>query len=441
MTAFSFALRVMLRDKGATLWGIGLPFALATLFYVAFGGLDASFRPSPVPVAVVDDAVYRASPALSELITATSEGQDPYLEPTYVTDRAGAERLVNAGGLYGYIAVDADGAVEYHRDWREYIGTPGHEIVTAILDSYVQGSAFAAEAAAAQASAAQAGLGQSPGASGASAGSGGEAAAGDEQDGGQGAGSGWSPSGTGDDPRLAAGPAAQAAALRAALEDTPAFTKAVQLTANPPSDQVRYFYAVLGFSALMVCGFAVSGLARLRANRSALGARLSTAGHSQVALLAPTAAAAYTLSFATLAADYLYIRFILGIGFGGKDIQILAILAVAALTVTALGAAICALPLPEAALSGIIAAISTVLSLFAGLYGPGSQDLADKVAQAAPWSTWLNPAREVYDALFSLYNYDTFGEAAQIMLRLAVLAVALLAVAAVGPRRTRHEHL
>jgi hypothetical protein len=348
-----------------------MPLALASLFYVAFGGLDASFKPSPVKVAVVDDSAYRALPSLAATVEATSTEPQPYLDPVYVPDVAAAESLVNAGDIAGFIAVDPGGRPEYHRDWREALSTnPNHEIVTAVLDSYLQNAALAAE------------------------------------------------QGT------------------VAPEAKVAFTRPVQLTAKAPSDQVRYFYSALGFSTLMTCSFAVSGLARLRARRSPSGARVAAAGRRRIASAASAVAAAYLLSFGTLTLGYFYMRLALGVAFGGGTLQILAILAVGALSATALGCAITALPLPEGALAGVIAAVACVLSVFAGLYGPGSQDLARRVAESAPWTTWLNPAQEIYQAFFSLYCYDSFGPAALILGKLACLAAVLFGLAGLASWRT-----
>ncbi|MDR1294258.1 MAG: ABC transporter permease [Bifidobacteriaceae bacterium] len=404
MTAFLYAFKATLRNKGTTLWAIAMPLALASLFYVAFGNLDASYRPSPVPLAVVDDSAYRDAPGLAAAIDAVSSGAEPWLAPTYVATATEAARLVDDGGLYGYIAADADtGALQYHRDWREYLGAdPGHEVVAAILDAYTQNAAVAAEMAAGPV---ELGAGAST------------------------------------QVAEAADVSERLARLRAAMEEAPAFTKAVQLTANPPSNQVRYFYSALGFSVLMGCSFAVAGVARLKPNRSILGARLSVGGKSRLALVAPTVGAALVLAYGTLVIAYLYMRFALGVDFGGKDFQILAVLGAGAVAATALGTAIGALPLPEGVLSGVVTTVACVSSLFAGLYGPGSQHLAEDLARAAPWTVPLNPAREIYDALFSLYCYDTFDHAARIMAQLAVLALALFALAPLGLRRVRHDHL
>jgi hypothetical protein len=138
---------------------------------------------------------------------------------------------------------------------------------------------------------------------------------------------------------------------------------------------------------------------------------------------------------------FCYIRFGLQITFGGRDLEVLAILAVGAAVATALGAAVAIIPLPMAALAGLSAALACLLSLFAGLYGPGSQQIADRVADSAPWAVWLNPARGIYDALFSLYCYDTFDQAAVALAHLGLLALALFAVAAAGLRKVSHDHL
>jgi hypothetical protein len=213
------------------------------------------------------------------------------------------------------------------------------------------------------------------------------------------------------------------------------------LTANPPSDIVRYFYAALGFSTLMMMTFAAQGVARLRANQSALAARRSLGGRGPWSLAAPTLAAAWLASFATLTVGYLYMRFVLGIDFGGRGLEIMAILAAGALSATALGAVLGATPLPGGVRSGLVAGVSCLAAALAGLYGQASQRLGQQVAEAAPWATWVNPAREVYEALFSLYCYDTFERAASLIAGLVAMSLALLAGVGLLLRRVRYDRL
>ncbi|MDR2378404.1 MAG: ABC transporter permease, partial [Bifidobacteriaceae bacterium] len=147
MTGFAYALKTMSRDKSVTMWTVLFPLALASLFWLAFSGLDESYRPAPVKVVVADDAAYRAAPGLAATVAAAAAGEAPWLDPTYAETPAEAARLVADGGWHGYIAVGADGAVGYHRDWRQYADTdPGHAIVAAILDGYLQTTAFVAQA-------------------------------------------------------------------------------------------------------------------------------------------------------------------------------------------------------------------------------------------------------------------------------------------------------
>ncbi|MDR0594371.1 MAG: ABC transporter permease [Bifidobacteriaceae bacterium] len=388
MTAFIYALKTMARDKSTTMWSVAFPLVLMSLFYVAFGSLDESYRAEPVGVVVVDDAAYRLTPGLAATIAAASEPDEPWLEPTYVESAAEAERLVADGGFYGYVAARGDGQVSYHRDWRAYGQLdPGHEIVTAILDGYLRHARLHAELAA------------------------------------------------------QADSAALTQAVTAAAGETPDFSEPVRLTANPPSDSLRYFQAALGFAALMMCNFAVQGVGRLKANHSALAARRRLGAAGVLSMAGPTLIAAWLLSFATLVLGYLYLRFPLGVDFGGKDFQVVVILLVAALTATALGSAIGSAPVPGGALSGIVATVACGMSIFAGLYGPASQELGDSVVRAAPWAGWINPAREIADALSSLYNYDTFERSAQALAHLAAVALVLFALTALVLRRTRYEHL
>jgi hypothetical protein len=83
------------------------------------------------------------------------------------------------------------------------------------------------------------------------------------------------------------------------------------------------------------------------------------------------------------------------VDFGGNDPQILVILLADALVATAMGACIAALPMPEAAMGGVASGVTAALSVFAGLYGPGSQRLGDALSRAAPWTDLLDPARGI----------------------------------------------
>jgi hypothetical protein len=377
VNAFTCSLKTLARDKSTTAWAFLFPLVLCSLFYIAFTGLDDAMG-QPVDVVVVDDAAYRAAPGLSETVDAVSSGDDQWLVVKYAPNAKEADHLVAHGDGKYYGYLAVSPSGEVEYH-RDWRERPGLDAGNEVVAAVVDSYLQTAAF-------------------------------------------------------IAAHPGATVA-------QAPEFTKAVQLTANPPSDEVRYFYSALGFATMMVSIFATTGVARLRSGRSHVGARIAVGGLPRYRVLAPTVGAAYVLAFGTLVIGLVYVRYVLGVEFGGRETGILAILAVGAAATTAFGAAVAVLPLASGALMGLSAGISCLLSLFAGLYGPGSQELADSTAEAAPWFTWLNPAREMYDAFFSVYCYDSFDQAALILVRLALLALVLFGLAAFGMRRLRHEHI
>ena len=56
---------------------------------------------------------------------------------------------------------------------------------------------------------------------------------------------------------------------------------------------------------------------------------------------------------------------------------------------------------------GILTALTCLLSLFAGLYGEPTMELADTVAHVFPAVTWLNPVCLIRDLFYTVYYYDT----------------------------------
>lgn len=90
---------------------------------------------------------------------------------------------------------------------------------------------------------------------------------------------------------------------------------------------------------------------------------------------------------------------------------------------------------------GILTALTCLLSLFAGLYGESTMELADTVAHVFPAATWLNPVCLIRDLFYTVYYYDTLVPFSLRLAACAGIAAVLLAVSAACMRRSAHEHL
>jgi len=417
-TTFLYTIKVLIRDRNVLMWAVAFPLVLATLFYTMFNNLDATYELDPLPVVIVQDANYVQASAFAALIvelssadgmatiantsnptsaddTSPGDGNNSgqaLLAPTFVASPEAAQATLAAGGYLGYIQVDSQGAPSYYMDSRQAssidtITAIKQSIILSVLDRYQQNSQLLRDIAQTN-------------------------------------------------PQLLSD-----ASNFSALMEQQGFVQRGSITANPPSDALRYYYAVLAFSCIMMMSFGLRAIDFWKANISALGARRSLGGQSWVRSLAPTLVAAWLLSLACVVIGFIYIRYVFGVSFGGKEPAVLAVLAVSTLVSTLLGAVLGTTPMPGGAKSGITAVIACVLSVFAGLYGPASQQLGDYVANNLPALSTINPVRQIYEAFFSLYFYDGYERFFQVVLTLAIMAGIFFILAVLLMRRQRYKSL
>jgi hypothetical protein len=436
LTTFITTLKVLTRSPAVVLWAVAFPLVLSTLFHMMFGNLDAAYKLEPIRVVIVNDANYQKAKQFSEVVEVLGS-DDAYeggaiLAPTMVASEDAALAALKDGDYYGYILLNSQGEPGYHMDSRKLStgGSPAQSIIKGILDQYLQRSELIAQIAASNpqlfadpelVARLTEGAGASGGGDGEGAGAGGE-----------GAGAGGAGGAGGGDGEGASG---------GENSGSDGFTERLQITANPPSDALRYYYAVLAFSTFMMSIFATTAINYVQGNSSPLGARRCLGGQSKLRTLAPTLAAAWILAFACMMVGFCYIRFVFGVSFGGKEPFVVLTMAVSALAVTFLGALFGSLPLPMGAKSGFVALLSNILSLFAGLYGTWSQNIGDFVARELPWLSVANPVRQVADAMFSLYYYDGYERLAQCLVSLLVFGAVFFIASTLILRRQRYASL
>lgn len=395
LMTFVTTLKVLARDKRVLLWAIAFPLVLTTLFYAMFSNLDESYTLDPLQVLIVEDANYQSAESFSELIeelahTDANNGS-PLLNPSFVASADDARQALADGNYLGYLVVDDSGNPTYFMDTRrtDGIGNPSQTVITSVLDRFEQDKELVTAL-------------------------------------------------VRNNPMLLLDEAFLGGLSN---EDSLSYTERISVTQNPPSDSQRYYYAVLAFSTIMMTTIAVAAVEMILGNTSPLGARRSLGGQSKIRTLVPTLGAAWLLSFACILLGFIYQRFVFGIDFGGKEAAVVLTLAVSAVCATFFGALLGALPIPSGAKGGLVTFFSCFLSLFAGLYGPFSQNLGDFVARELPVLSSINPVRQVADALFSLYYYDGYGELAVHLLSLLALSAVFFIISTLMLRRQRYASL
>lgn len=444
-TTFKATVRTLLLTPSAVVWTLIFPIVLATVFNFMFEPMRSTGSVEAVDVAVVADDAWEDSP-FSQVVDTLSEADEPLLAVHPVATEQEARELIAEGSVAGAYIVDAAG----NEGNAEQSGSDELDAVDAA------GPADAA---------------------GAASGSGTAAGSSDVSTVTSSAGSTGAPriilapagSGTGSDASYDVNRAIlesvvtsylQSEALieelathdPVALSDPTTIENAlglsvsvreVSLTHAQPDSMVRFYYALLGMASIFAAQLAGESVWHLQPTSSAAGARRAVSGTSRMRLLIPAIGACWAVSTTFLAIAFGYICLTAHIDFSGREGLCLVGIAAASLLSCGIGALVGALPgrMGSDSRRGILTALTCLLSLFAGLYGEPTMELADTIAQALPAATWLNPVCLIRDLFYTVYYYDTLIPFA---LRLAAcmgIAAALLTVSAACMRRSAHEHL
>lgn len=456
-TTFKTTVRTLLLTPSAVVWTLIFPIVLATVFNFMFEPMRSTGSVEAVKVAVVADDAWEDSP-FSQVVDTLSEADEPLLAVHPVATEQEARELIAEGSVAGAYIVDAAG----NEGNAEQSGSDELDAVDAAGPADAAGAASDPDNA---------------DAAGAASGSGTAAGSSDVSTSTSSAGSTGAPriilapagSGTGSDAsydvnRAILESVATSYLQRVALiEDLSAHdpvalsdpttienalglsvsVREVSLTHAQPDSMVRFYYALLGMASIFAAQLAGESVWHLQPASSAAGARRAVSGTSRMRLLIPTIGACWAVSTTFLVIAFGYICLTAHIDFSGREGLCIVGIAAASLLSCGIGALVGALPgrMGSDSRRGILTALTCLLSLFAGLYGEPTMELADTVAHVFPAATWLNPVCLIRDLFYTVYYYDTLIPFA---LRLATcmgIAAALLTVSAACMRRSAHEHL
>ena len=392
---FKYTLLWLLRNPGIMVWSLLFPLVLTSVFIAMFGPLDDMAQLEPLRVGVVQPDDSAEGQAFEAFIDATSEGDDRLLDPTFVTTADDAAALVRENAdtdepYVGYVKLDQGEPQAYVIG---NVSTGGLEnlessILALMLDEYAARAYLAQELART-------------------------------------------------DPAALADPTV----IEALFEPIQA-TVQVHVTDNQPKESTRFYFALLGMAALFGGSMGLTACRRLKANTSALGARRTIGATNYARTVVATLAASWLLSFACLSVAFAYMEIAGGVNFAGREGACLTVVAAASLVATALGCALSAIPrIPEDGKNGILAGVVCFASLFAGLYGQPTMELADTISAAFPVADIINPATQISQAFYSIMYYDTIGPLMGHLGILCTMSILLFLVSAASLRRQRYASI
>lgn len=444
-TTFKATVRTLLLTPSAVVWTLIFPIVLATVFNFMFEPMRSTGSVEAVKVAVVADDAWEDSP-FSQVVDTLSEADEPLLAVHPVATEQEARELIAEGSVAGAYIVDAAG----NEGNAEQSGSDKLDAVDAA------GPADAAGAAS--------GSGTAAGSSDVSASTPSASDAGAPHIILAPAGSGTSSDASYDvnrailesvvtsylksealieelathDPVALSDPTTIENALGLSVS-----VREVSLTHAQPDSMVRFYYALLGMASIFAAQLAGESVWHLQPTSSAAGARRTVSSTSRMRLLIPTIGACWAISTTFLAIAFGYICLTAHIDFSGREGLCLVGIAASSLLSCGIGALVGALPgrMGSDSRRGILTALTCLLSLFAGLYGEPTMELADTVAHVFPAATWLNPVCLIRDLFYTVYYYDTLVPFSLRLAACAGIAAVLLAVSAACMRRSAHEHL
>ena len=376
---FAYQVLRLLRDKVLLVWTLGLPIVLSLMFMAMFSGLERAYETTPMSFGVVRDEAYRSAPGLDALVERVSAADaDPRLIAEVAHSTASeAEAAAKRGDTAGYLAVENGGPVLHVT--QEGDDEPSLRVLRVVMDSYAQTRAQR------------------------------EAA-------------------------VAAGAAPERVAGLGTQYD---FTRPVPVTRTPVKPATRYYFALLAFAGGMGATVAVLAVQGIMA-ASPLGARRTMAGLPRWKVLTAALTASWVCVLACLLIAFVFIAAVVGVDFGPHTLLCLVAIGAASLMSSAAGAALGTFGRLGI---GMVPAISCLLSLFTGLYGPAAQSLANTVERHAPLLAQANPLWQAARCFYGLLYYDSLAPFARSCAALLGMTCLFLIIALIRARRMTHEHL
>ncbi|WP_448751676.1 ABC transporter permease [Actinomyces naeslundii] len=379
LSVFSYQVLRLLRDRILLVWTLGFPIVLSLIFMAQFSNLNEAYEANPMSFGVVQDEAYRADPGLDAVVERISaDDADPHLITKVTHSTASeAEAAAKRGETNGYLAVESGEPVLHVTQKGNDAETT--RVLRVVMDSYTQRRAEY-------------------------------------------------------EALIKAGTAPE---RLAALETDQSFTRSLSVTPSPVKPETHYYFALLAFACGMgttVAMVAVQGIMAI----SPLGARQTMAGLPRWKVLTATLAASWVCVLACLLIAFTFIATVVDVDFGPHTLLCLVAIGVCSLMSSAAGAALGTLGRLGV---GMISGITSLLSLFTGLYGPAAQSLAISVESHAPLLAQANPLWQTARCFYGLLYYDSlepFTRSCAVLLGMTCL---FLTIALIRARRMTHEHL
>lgn len=370
-------LKVLLRDRSLIFWTLAFPIILGTFFNLALGNINSGEDFKSIKIAVVENEEYKKDEGFKETLKQVTQGEDPLLDLTMVTNESEGKALLNESKVDGIIVI---------KDSIELIVLKSginQNIVRNFLDSYQQTISSANHI-----------LSENPKA---------------------------------------------AYEFFDNVESREAYIKEVSLTSQEPDNVLNYFYTLIAMACFYASIFGNDEITKIQANLSPLAARINIAPVHKFKTLLASMSASFLISFLELLALLAFTIFILGVDYGTKTGLVVFTILIGSIAGVSFGALISATVKKDENLKiGILMGVTMTGSFLAGMM---YQDMKYIISKYVPVLSYLNPVNLLTDALYSLYYYDTLTRYAINMVCLIVFIMLSWFVTYILIRRRKYASI
>lgn len=217
------------------------------------------------------------------------------------------------------------------------------------------------------------------------------------------------------------------------------YLKNIKVSDAAPNVTVIYFYALLGMTCMYSATVGSEEIVAIQANLSPEASRIGLAPFNKLKLFVSSAMASLLVQLGLLMILLMYIKFVLGIDFGGNAPFVLLTCILGTVTGLLFGTCISSiLKISSNAKIGIIICVNMTFSVLAGMMNSGVKYL---IQENVPIIAKINPINLITDALYSLYYYDTYNRFIENIAGLCIMSVIFLIITIAVLRRQQYDSI
>lgn len=213
----------------------------------------------------------------------------------------------------------------------------------------------------------------------------------------------------------------------------------VQMSGEKQDYIAAWFYTILGMAAMYGSMLGVYVIRMIQANQSGEAMRFNLAPTSKMKGFCAVFAAGATVHSVNMLLVYLYLRYIMNINFGSRQVYIILVSVIAGVTGIAVGTMISVLVKSgENMKIGICMAVSMMGSYLAGMM---DNSMKYRVMQSMPAVEYINPVGLLTDAYLKLFYYKDLSYFWSDFINIAVIMAVCMTVTILVLRRQRYDNI